>query len=125
MSRLVLLILLVSTIVAVACEARTMPVHDYIFNVTGVVKTEDDAALQDAEVTLKLDGPVGKASTPGKTLTVKTDSLGRFTFNLFVSHERGVKYIVTVQKQGFEPATVSGSSPPRANHVIRLRRTAA
>lgn len=41
---------------------------------------------------------------------------------MYISHERGVKYTLTLHKEGFEPETVSGSSPPAGNHVICLKR---
>ena len=119
-SKLLTLLVLGSAVLIVG-EAWPTPVHDYIFSVTGVVKTEDGAPLQNAEITLEVNGPVYQAVTPVKTVTVKTDNLGRFFF-MYISHQRGVKYTVTVHKKGFEPLTVSGSSPPTANHIIRLMR---
>lgn len=119
-SRLLTLLVLGSAVLLV-CEARSTPVRDYVFSVTGVVKTEDDAPLLDAEITLEVNGPVYQAVTPVKTATVKTDNLGRFSF-MYISHKRGVKYTVAVHKQGFEPVTFSGSSPPTTNHVIHLKR---
>jgi len=104
------------------CEARPKPVKDYVFSVTGVVKTEDDAPLKDANVTLGVNEPVYKATTPVKTITVKTDNLGLFFF-MYMSHKRRLKYNISVQKEGFETLTVNGSSPPTANHVIRLKKS--
>lgn len=114
-----LLLLLSCTLTS---EARPTPVHDYVFNVTGLVRTAEGTPVQDARVTLQLVGPSDHENTPTKTLTVNTDSSGEFSFNLFVSQKRGVKYTLTVQKEGFEPTTASGSSPPSQNHVIELRR---
>jgi len=104
----------------VACAVRRVS-HDYIFGVTGVVTAEDNAPVQNAEVTLEVNGPVYKAITPVKTVKQLTNITGGFVFT-YISHERGVKYTLTVHKEGFEPETVSGSSPPAGNHVIRLKR---
>jgi hypothetical protein len=79
------------------------------------MKTEDGAALQDPEVTLEVNGPVYQAITPVKTMKHVTNDSGGFVF-AYLSHTLGVNYTVMVQKQGFEPVTVSGSSPPSANH---------
>jgi len=43
---------------------------------------------------------------------------------MYISHKRGVKYSLTVRKEGFEPQTVLGSSPPAGNHMIRLKKAA-
>ena len=98
--------------------------HDYIFDVTGMVTTEDGVPLGDAEITLDVNGPVYEAITPVKIVKRATDSTGGFVF-AYISHERGVKYRITASKDGFESQTVSGSAPP-ANHLaIRLKRTAS
>ncbi len=99
--KLLALVILSFAVLGLVCQARPAPVHDYIFGVTGVVKSEDDAPLQDAEITLEVSGTVYKAITPVRTVTVKTDNLGSFFF-MYISHKRGVKYTVTVHKQGFE-----------------------
>lgn len=120
MSRsLTLLILLGFSVFDSGCAARRS--HDYVFSVTGVVKTEDDEPVQDAEVTLEENGPVYQAVTLVKTVKHTTNDTGGFVF-AYLSHKLGVNYAIRVQKEGFEPATVSGSSPPPANHVIRLRK---
>jgi hypothetical protein len=115
---LLALLVLGCTLLVVACAVRR--VHDYIFDVRGVVTAEDNAPVQDAEVTLEVNGPVYEAITPVKTVKQLTNITGGFVF-MYISHERGVKYTLTVHKEGFEPETVSGSSPPAGNHVIRLR----
>jgi hypothetical protein len=104
----------------VGCAFRRVS-HDYMFDVTGMVIAEDRAPLQDVEVTLEVDGPVYAAITPVKTVKHLTNGTGGFMF-MYISHERGVKYTLTVHKDGFEPQSVSGSSPPAGNHVIRLKR---
>jgi hypothetical protein len=120
MSAVVVLLLVLHRTLTV--ETSPTPVHDYVFNVTGVVKTAEGTAVQDARITLQLNGAADHGGTPPKTITVSTDRLGGFSFNFFVSRKRGVKYTLTVQKEGFEPATVSGSSPPPQNHVIQLHK---
>ena len=70
-----------------------------------------------------MNGPVYEAIAPVKTVSRLTDANGRFIF-MYISHETGVKYTITVSKHGFETQTVSGSSPPAAYHAIRLRKTA-
>ena len=101
------------------CQGRS---HDYIFDVIGVVNAEDGAPLKNAEVTLEVNGPVYEAVTLVRTVRRTTDDTGGFVF-MYISHQRGVKYSLTIRKEGFEPETVSGSSPPTGNHVIRLKRT--
>ena len=96
-------------------DAQPTPVHDYIFSVTGVVKTDEDAPLQDAEIILEVSGPVYEAITLVKNVKRLTDSN-------YISHKRGVKYSRTVRKAGFEPQTVSGSAPPVGHHTIRMKR---
>ena len=70
-------------------DAQPSPVHDYIFSVTGVVKTDEDAPLQDAEIILEVSGPVYEAITLVKNVKRLTDSTGGFVFN-YISHKRGV-----------------------------------
>lgn len=48
------------------CAARRVS-HDYIFYVTGVVTSEDGEPVQEAEVTLAVNGPVYQAVTLVKT----------------------------------------------------------
>lgn len=62
-----LTLLVLGSAVLIVCEARPKQVHDYIFYVTGVVKTEGDAPLQDAEIILEVNGPVYQAVAPVKT----------------------------------------------------------
>jgi len=50
-----------------------------------------------------------------------TDDTGGFVFT-YMSHKRGVKYSITLRKEGFEPQTVSGISPPASHHTIHLKR---
>jgi hypothetical protein len=121
-NKLLTLVVLSSVAMVLVCEARPTPVHDYIFSITGMVTTEDGAPLEDAEITLEVNGPVYKGVESIRTVKLTTDNTGGFVF-MYISHKRGVKYNVTVHKKGFERVTVSGSSPPAANHVIRLKRT--
>ena len=118
--KLVTLLLVGSAIFALAFGARPLPTHDYIFSVTGVVTSEDGAPLEGAEVTLEVNGPVYQAVELVKTAKLSTNNTGGFVFT-YTSHKRGVKYSVTVSKDGFEPQTVSGSAPPSGNHTIRLK----
>ena len=118
--KLVTLFLVGCTIFALMCEPRPKPAHDYIFSVTGVVTSEDGSPLQGAEVTLEVNGPVYQAVELVKTAKLSTNNTGGFVF-MYTSHKRGVKYSVTVSKDGFEPQTVSGSAPPSGNHTIRLK----
>ncbi|HEX9223321.1 MAG TPA: carboxypeptidase-like regulatory domain-containing protein [Candidatus Acidoferrales bacterium] len=120
-SKLLALLVLGSAVLVLLCAALPTPVHDYVFSVTGVVKTKDDAPVQDAEVTLEVNGPVYEAVTLVRTVKRPTNSTGGFVFT-YLSHKRGVKYTITVRKEGFESQTVSGSAPPAGNHVIRLKR---
>jgi hypothetical protein len=113
-----LLLLLAFMVSPFGCPGRS---HDYVFDVTGVVTAEDGAPLKDAEATLEVNGPVYEAVTLVRTVKRSTDDTGGFVFT-YISHKRGVKYSLTVRKEGFEPETVSGSSPPAGNHVIRLKR---
>ena len=86
---LLALLVLGCTLLVVACAVRR--VHDYIFYVTGVVTAEDNAPVQDAEVTLEVNGPVYEAFTPVKTVKQLTNITGGFVF-MYISHKRGVKY---------------------------------
>ena len=116
-----LTLLVLGSAVLVVCEVRPMPVHDYIFAVTGVVTTENGTPLQDAEIILEVNGPVYKGVEPVKTVKSMTDNTGGFVFT-YISHKRGVKYSITVRKEGFESQTVSGIAPPAGHHTIRLKR---
>jgi hypothetical protein len=118
---LLTLLVLGCALLLVACAVRRVS-HDYIFDVTGLVTAEDNAPVQEAEVTLEVNGPVYAAITPVKTVKQLTNIAGGFVFR-YISHERSVKYTLTVHKEGFETETVSGSSSPTGNHVIRLKRT--
>lgn len=68
-----------------------------------------------------MNGPVYEAITQVKTVKQLTNITDELVF-MYISHERGVKYTPTVHKEGFEPETVSGSSPLAGNHVICLKR---
>jgi hypothetical protein len=118
-----LALLVFGTAVSVVCEARPKPVHDYIFSITGVVTTEGGTPLQDAEITLEVNGPVYEAVKLVRTVKRPTSSTGGFVFT-YLSHKRGVKYTIAVRKEGFEPQTVSGSAPPAGHHTIHLKRAA-
>jgi hypothetical protein len=102
-------------------EARPAPTHDYIFATHGVVTTEDGTPIQDAEIALDVDGPVYKGVELIKTVKSATDDKGEFSF-MYTSHKRGVKYRITISKEGFESQTLSGSSPPASHHTIHLKR---
>lgn len=84
---------------------------------------EDSFPLRDAEITLEVNGPVYEAVTPVKVVKRFTDDTGGFVFT-YISHEFGAKYTLTVSKDGFEPQTVSGSSPPAGHQAVRLKRKA-
>ena len=103
-------------------KARPLRIHDYVFNVLGLVAAEGGDPIEGAEVTLEVTGPVYDVITTVKTAKRLTDSGGSFIF-MYISHKRAVPYTLTVRKDGFEPQTVSGKGPPDANDVIRLKRT--
>ena len=104
------------------CASVGLQSRDYVFGVTGAVIVEEGGTpLPDAEVTLEVAGPVYAAVEPVKTERQLTDSTGGFVFS-YISHARGVRYTVTVRKEGFEPQAVSGNSPPAGHHTIRLKR---
>jgi len=119
MSKLLALLIFCFGSLALLCEARAS--HDYMFSITGVVTAEDGTPLQDAEVNLELDSPVYEGVTPVKAVKRATNGSGGFVF-MYTSHKRGVKYTITVRKQGFEPQAISGSAPPAGHHTIRLKR---
>jgi hypothetical protein len=104
------------------CQATGERTTDYVFSVTGVVTTEGDSPVQDAKVTLEVDTAVYGGVTMIKTVQHTTDASGGFVF-AYISHKRGVKYTITVDKEGFEPQTLSGSAPPASHHTIRLKKT--
>ena len=108
-------------LLVLGCAARRVRVHDYMFGVTGLVTAEDDTPIVCAEVTLEVNGPVYEAVTLVRTAKGSTNSAGGFAF-MYLSHERGVKYSLTVRKEGFEPQTVSGSAPPDGHHTILMKR---
>lgn len=111
-------------ILGLTVGARPMSarVHDYVFSISGVVTAEDKTPIKNAEITLKVDGPVYKATELITVVTSTTDDRGDFAFT-YISHKRGVKYTITVRKEGFELQTVSGSSPPASSHAIRLKKS--
>jgi len=104
------------------CDAQPGPTHDYIFSVTGVVTAEDGTPLPETEVTIEVNGPVYEGVTLVRTATQTTNPTGGFVF-MYTSHKRGVKYKLSVHKEGFEPQTIPGSAPPTGNHTIRLKMT--
>ena len=101
------------------CAVRR--IHDYVFSVDGVVTAEDGSPLRDAEITLEVNGPVYEAVTPVNIVKRFTDNTGGFVF-MYISHEQAVKYTLAASKDGFEPQTISGNSPPPGHHTIRLKR---
>src|SRR5260370_9893777 len=102
-------------LLVVACAARVR-VHDYMFDVTGVVTSEDGTPIKDAEVTLEVNGPVYEAVTLVSTVKRSTDGTGGFVFT-YISHKRGVEYSLTFRKEGFEPQTVLGTAPPAGTNT--------
>ena len=112
-------LVLTSAIFAQGCAVRRY--HDYVFSVTGLVTGDDGAPVQNAEIALEVSGPVFEAITPVKTARQFTGESGGFVF-AYISHEWGVKYTVTVRKEGFEPQAFSGSAPPNRQYEIRLER---
>src|SRR5882762_3882592 len=88
---LTLLVLACAGLVA-GCAARRVS-HDYIFDVTGVVTSEDGEPVQDADVTLDVNGPVYEGVTPVKSVKRLTNSTGGFVFG-YISGESGVKYML-------------------------------
>ena len=119
MKRWVSSLLFLSLAVLVSGCARRN--HDYIFGITGLVSTEDGSPLKDAQITLEVNGPVYEAVTLVKVVKRYTDDTGGFVFT-YISHERCVKYLLTVSKDGFEPQTASGNAPPAGHHTIVLRK---
>jgi hypothetical protein len=116
-----LLVLGVAVPSLLVCEARPAPTRDYIFATNGVVTTEDGTPIQGVEITLQVDGPVYKGVELVRIVKSATDDKGEFSF-MYTSHKRGVKYRITVSKEGFEPETLSGSSPPASHHAIHLKK---
>jgi hypothetical protein len=90
------------------CAARRIT-KDYVFSVTGVVETQDDARVRGADVFLQVNGEVYEAIDLVRTRHVLTNDTGGFVF-AYISHERGAKYTITVRKEVFEPQTVSGAA---------------
>lgn len=120
---LLALLILGVQVLASTCQAQFgQRVKDYNFTVSGAVITEDDARIQDADVTLELNVPVYNGVTPLKAIHVKTTASGAFVF-AYLSHQQEVKYTLSVHKTGFESVVINGSCPPPGKHVIRLKRT--
>jgi hypothetical protein len=117
-SRIVLALGLTLTIIGSKAQAK-----DYVFSITGIVTTESGAPLEGADVKLETDSPVYKGITAVQTVTVSSNNTGGFVF-MYTSHSRGVKFSITVRKDGFEPKTVTGVSPPAAHEQIRLEKSA-
>ena len=111
------LLLFTLTLIALGCIRS----RDYMFNVTGFVTTEDGTPLPGAEVTIEVYGSVYAAITPVRTEHVQTNQDGIFMF-MYISHQRGVKYTLTVRKQGYDPQTATGNAPPDGQHNICLKR---
>lgn len=118
-SKLLTLLVFACAVSTPVCEARS---HDYTFSVTGVITDEDGTPIQNAEVTLEVNGPVYRGVTPVKTEQIVTNTTGGFVI-MHISHKLNVKYTIRVRKDGFEPQTVSGSAPPDGHHTIRLKKT--
>jgi len=114
------LVVLSSTICLLGCAARRIA-NDYVFGVTGIVTTRDETPLQDADVTLDVNGPVYEGINLVRTRHLLTNNTGGFVFG-YISHQRGVKYTISVRKEGFEPEAVSGAAPPDGSHTIRLKK---
>jgi hypothetical protein len=93
------------------CAARRTTA-DYVFSLAGVVQTQDEAPLQGANVTLEVNGPVYEAIDLVRKRHVVTTENGGFVF-AYISHQEGVKYTITVHKEGFEPQTLSGAAPSK------------
>jgi Carboxypeptidase regulatory-like domain len=115
---LLALIILCCALVMGACVRR---VHDYTFAVTGLVTAQDGRPLEDAEVTLLVDAPVYEGVTALKSQRLLTNGNGAFMF-MYLTGNASTKYSLTIRKEGFEPQTLSGSSPPAAHHSIRLKK---
>ena len=122
MRNLFTLLLLSACLLPTVGEARV--IRDYIFAVTGVVRDESGAPLEDANVTIRTADAVYKATTPVKMVCQLTNSTGGFVF-MYTSHKRAVKYNITVVKDGYEPQTISGSAPPAGHHSVRRRQQSA
>jgi len=112
------------SIFSLVCEAQPTPVHDYIFAINGVVTAEDGTPTKDAEITLEVNGPVYNGVELIKTVKAMSDDTGGFVFT-YMSHKRGVKYSITVRKDGFEPQTILGASPPASHHTIHLKKASS
>lgn len=106
-----------------ACAVRRVS-RDYDLTVMGYVATEDGMPLQNVEVVLQVETPIYNALTPVTSQRVVTDNNGLFALG-GLSHNSVTKYTVTVRKDGFEPQTVSGSSPPDAHLVFRLKKASS
>jgi hypothetical protein len=117
-----LLLLVMSLISPLHSEAQ--PIHDYMFSVTGIVTAEDGTPIQDAQINLEVDAPVYEGVALVKTVKRVTNDTGGFVF-VYTTHKRGVKYTLTVHKEGFESQSVSGKAPPPVHHTIRLKRAGA
>ena len=94
--------------------------RDYTFDVVGTVSAEDGTALQAVEVTLQVDHAIYEGVTPVKQQRIVT-SKGAFIFKC-LTHSSSTRYSVTVRKDGYEPQTVFGTSPPNGNFTIRLKK---
>lgn len=101
------------------CAEHHLP--KYTFTVSGMVATEDGLPIEDAEITLELNGPVYEVALPVKTVGRLTNARGSFAFS-YTTHEQGVGYVITVSKDGFETQSVKGSAPPAAYHAILLKK---
>jgi Carboxypeptidase regulatory-like domain len=107
-NRRVKLLVLYVLMFGLASAAGATHVPDYIFSISGVVTTEDKTPIKNAEITLKVDGPVYKGTELITIVKSVTDDTGGFAF-MYMSHKRGEKYTITVRKEGFEPQTVKVS----------------
>ena len=112
-------ILVALTMLLPGCAARR--IHDYVFTVTGAVTAEDNVPVEAADVTLDVTGPVYDGIEPVRNRHSSTGPYGEFVF-AYISHQAGVKYTITVRKNGFEPEIVSGAAPPNGNYAIKLKR---
>jgi hypothetical protein len=77
--------------------------------------------LEGVEVILQVDSSVYAGVTALKSQRLLTNNNGTFIF-MYLTGNVSTKYSLTIRKEGFEPQTVLGSSPPATHHAIRLKK---
>jgi hypothetical protein len=94
--------------------------RDYVVIVGGVVLDDSGDPVAGARATLAFLYPTVTACAPSNWSETLTSETGGFMFRF--SSRKGLRYAVTVRKDGFHGHTIEGRAPPSTTHTIRIKR---